>query len=310
MTRDDFYVYLLLDPLKGGKWKFGDFEFDFEPFYIGKGSGDRAFRHTKKILYDGCNPHKQNKIKKIIGFGKTPIVLFAFENLIEEVAFSMERELINTVGRSDLKKGPLTNKTEGGIGGHSGQIVSEKTKEKLRKANIGKQSPLKGMRLEEIHGDAKAKEIKEKVSLFAKGKKNIELYGFEKAEQMRINASIRLKGVVKNEEWRRNLSQSLKGRKLTIETRKKISDSLYGNNRAKGHIVPEWLKKKISDAHMGVCSWNAVTILQFDKDMNFIREWRSAHDAAKELKLSQGNIWSVLHGDRKSCGGYVWKLKQ
>jgi len=78
MIREDFYVYALLDPFKKGKYIYGDFTFDFEPFYVGKGSTDRAFRHTKKILYDSCNPHKKNKIKKILELKGIPIVFFYF----------------------------------------------------------------------------------------------------------------------------------------------------------------------------------------------------------------------------------------
>lgn len=310
MIREDFYVYALLDPCKKGNYIYGELVFEFEPFYIGKGSGDRAFRHTKKILYDGCNPHKRNKIKKIMESGGLPIVFFVFENLIEEVAFGKERELVTAIGRSDLNEGPLTNKTEGGIGGCSGQIVSEATREKLRKANVGKTNSNKGKKKEEIVGEQRTKEIKEKLRILYKGKSNIEIYGLEKAEQMQVNASKNLKGIVKTEEWRMKLSESHKGKTPSAETRKKISDSLYGNKRAKGHVVPDGLKKRVSEMFTGVCSWNAVPILQFDKNMNFVKEWRSAHDAAKELKLSQGNIWSVLHGDRKSCGGYIWVLKQ
>jgi hypothetical protein len=311
MIKDKFYVYILLDPNKSGSYNYEDYKFEFEPFYIGKGSGDRAFRHTtKKVLNDNCNSHKKNKINKILKTNKNPIVLLLFENLNENEAFEKENKLIQLIGRSDLNFGPLTNKTNGGDGGVSGRIVSIETREKLKKANIGKKNKNKGKKFEEIYGKEKGNKIREKLKLYATGKSNIELYGFEKTNQMKINSSNSLKGIVKNEEWRLKLSNSHKGKKLNEETRKKISKSLLGNKRAKGHIVSDKMKKKISEFFTGVCSWNAISILQFDKNLNFIKEWRSAHDAAKELGLSQGNICSVLHNKRKSCGGYIWKLKQ
>ena len=33
-----YYVYIYIDPRKPGKFKYGEYEFDYEPFYIGKGS--------------------------------------------------------------------------------------------------------------------------------------------------------------------------------------------------------------------------------------------------------------------------------
>lgn len=100
-----------------------------------------------------------------------------------------------------------------------------------------------------------------------------------------------------------------KGYKHTDEAKKNISKSLIGNDRHKGCNHSEKTKKQISETKKGVVSWNAQTILQLDKEDNIINEWRSASDAAKNLGLSQGNIWSVINGDRNTCGGFKWKLK-
>lgn len=45
---------------------------------------------------------------------------------------------------------------------------------------------------------------------------------------------------------------------------------------------------------------------------NFIKEWNSSHEAAKELGLSQGNIATVASGSgrRKSTGGFIWKWSE
>ena len=81
-----FYVYVYLDPRKLGKYIYGDYEFDYEPFYIGKGTEDRNEIHLKEVKYikengikaekgDGINWFKVNKIIKIQETKKDPIIL-------------------------------------------------------------------------------------------------------------------------------------------------------------------------------------------------------------------------------------------
>lgn len=49
-------------------------------------------------------------------------------------------------------------------------------------------------------------------------------------------------------------------------------------------------------------------VLQYDLDGNFIREWLSASEAQKTLKIN--NVSNVCNGKRKKAGGYIWKYKE
>jgi hypothetical protein len=40
---NSFYVYIYLDPRKPGKFHYGEYCFDYEPFYVGKGKDNRMF---------------------------------------------------------------------------------------------------------------------------------------------------------------------------------------------------------------------------------------------------------------------------
>ena len=72
----EYYIYVLLDSSKPGKFYYGDFEFDYEPFYIGKGKSDRI----KNTLYDN-SPFKKRKIEKLKDGGYDIISLKIMENL-------------------------------------------------------------------------------------------------------------------------------------------------------------------------------------------------------------------------------------
>lgn len=53
-----------------------------------------------------------------------------------------------------------------------------------------------------------------------------------------------------------------------------------------------------------------VAVLQYDLDGNFIREYKSVKDAAKEVGVNKNSISNVMHGWAKSAGGYLWRLKE
>ena len=43
-----FYVYIYLNSLKIGNFNYGEFHFDYSPFYVGKGCGRRLYIHLNE----------------------------------------------------------------------------------------------------------------------------------------------------------------------------------------------------------------------------------------------------------------------
>ena len=73
MVENRFYVYTLLDPRKPGNFKYGEFAFNYEPFYVGKGTGFRMTDHVcPSELKRDRNLFKKRKIIKIIREVKYP----------------------------------------------------------------------------------------------------------------------------------------------------------------------------------------------------------------------------------------------
>ena len=108
-----FYVYVYFNPLKSSNLH----KCGFEPFYVGKGTGDRKNHHLfESSLLSDSNKHKSNTIKKILKSNQTPIIEIIQNELSETEAYDLEKYLISLWGRVDLNLGPLTNLTDGGEG--------------------------------------------------------------------------------------------------------------------------------------------------------------------------------------------------
>lgn len=102
---------------------------DNSPYYIGKGSGLRAWNsnHTINLPKD-----------------KTRVVILE-QGLSEVGALGLERRMIRWYGRKDLNSGILRNKTDGGEG-VTGRIVTQQTRIQIQEKLKGK---LIGPRTEE-----------------------------------------------------------------------------------------------------------------------------------------------------------------
>lgn len=78
-----YYVYILVNPIKN------------EPFYVGKGSGNRVFHHALDELDEDDESLKSTIIKSIRENGKNVKHVIVRHGLTEEVAFEIESALID-----------------------------------------------------------------------------------------------------------------------------------------------------------------------------------------------------------------------
>lgn len=109
----------------GPYFVFGDFALfyvyaylreDGSPYYVGKGSGNRAYAGSNRVT---AKPKNASRI------------IFWHENLEEDEAFALEMFYIKLFGRKDNNTGILRNLTDGGEGTIG---ISEETRKKIQQA--------------------------------------------------------------------------------------------------------------------------------------------------------------------------------
>lgn len=172
-----------------------------EVFYVGKGTGERAFSK------DRSNAHWQNIVSK---YGHSVHIIAYWAT--EQEAFTHERELIIELRASGVK---LVNQTDGGDGA-SGYTQSKEHTDAIRRANTGKQ-----------RSDATRQRIRESK------------IGSVVTPEHRAKISAAMKGRSPSPEHRAKLSAAAMGRTdtrkgaiLTAETKAKMSASSTGKRHS------------------------------------------------------------------------------
>lgn len=92
---------------------------------------------------------------------------------------------------------------------------------------------------------------------------------------------------------------------VSEESRKKISESLkkYFESAKSANIVNIDKHREIMTTIIGK------PIIQYDKEGNMIKEYRSIADADQTSGVKKSNIQHVLSGKNKTAGGFIWKYK-
>lgn len=150
-----------------------------------------------------------------------------------------------------------------------------------------------------------SKEAKQKMSISHKGK--------TPSEDIKQKISISNTGRKYSEEQKLKMSISKKGRKITwgdkiSQNRKNIpnpsaSFTHKGNKYKLGKKMSTEAKEKISLN-------NSKPIIQYDKNMNKIKEYPSIINASNQTSVNISCIGECCRNKQKTAGGFIWKFKE
>lgn len=232
-----YYVYVFLDPRKPGKYTYEDLIFNFEPYYVGRGFGKRCSSHFKPSVLS-AEKHTI-KVKKI-------------QKIINE-GYDPKKYILKV----------YTNIS------YTDSIEKEQKLILLIGKIIDKTGPLSNY----ADGQSDVFHLSSKM----KGKTYEELYGDEKAKQLKLQKKERFTG--KNNP-RFGKPGTFKGKKHSNEAKQKISIQ------------------------------NGKRIVQIDiKTGKIINTFNSIREGAKFLNILTSSINNCLSPNNrsKSAGGFYWK---
>jgi len=241
------YVYAYLDPRKPVNISACNYEFNYMPFYIGKGTDDRKYKHLYYLDCDS-NRKKANKILKIIdeGYNVKDFIIEMKTDMDDAESFDLEIKFIRELKFLGVD---LCNLSDGGEGQY-GFKHSDETKALLSRMFSGEKNPAFGRDFKfsnetllkmkqsqiqrtlqsdyvppmfgKLHSDEwksnhsiMLKEHYQTHDIFNKDKTYDELYGVEKSIKMKANQSnfMKLNNPMNSTESRMKISKQLTGEK-------------------------------------------------------------------------------------------------
>lgn len=173
-----------------------------------------------------------------------------------------------------------------------GRHPTEDTRRKMSESNKGEKNG--------FYGKHHSLETRKRWSEKRKGKRLSDL-AYIRSRETCIGKPAWNRGISPSDETRRKISAGNKGKKVSLETRKKLSDALKGR-KIRPEIVEKMRRSQLNNK-------SSMAVVQYDKNMNFVAEYKSTRDASRITGFSSGNISRCCNGKLKTVKGFIWRFR-
>lgn len=242
-----------------------------------------------------------------------------FDDLSLEVANIIEEQLIAKYKSNNSKYGYNIKS-----GGRNAK-VSDETREKIRQCHLGTHSSEEARKKLSEHwkeyghpwtGKHHSEETKEKISKANTGKhrsEDVKKYlseincGENNYFYGKHHTEITKKKISERAKTRTGEKNSFYGKKHSEEARKKMSEK---KKLLVGEKAPRYGAKLSQSTIDKITKVHKKPVLQYDLQMNFIKRFESATDAANEFGCSIYAISKCCTGKNKTSQGYIFKYEE
>lgn len=236
---------------------------------------NQRFKDHKKLLRANKHPNKHLQ-SAWLKYGETKFTFELIEKTNIEELILKEQYYIDLYSTHNRKIGYNLSKTAGTTLGYE---FSEDSKIKMSntKINTNTQNNIR----------IKAESI------------NNQYLNFDKSKKENVD--------VNNPFYNKTHSDETKEKMRLAKLGKKNPN--YGKSPMLGKKLTEEHKLKIANSNSGKNNKKSKPVIQYDLNMNLIKEWDSAGIAAKMLNLSVGNIWMCCNRKARTSYGFIWRYK-
>lgn len=163
---------------------------------------------------------------------------------------------------------------------------------------------------------------KEEIAAINKYKSNKKDFGYNVSEggfvpvitdETKEKLRIANLGKIQSKETVAKRVEKLRGQKrptvsLFMQERKGSKNPNYGKK------APDRVRKALSNhakyGQFGANNYSAKSVIQYDKNNNYITEYSTIIEAVQKLNLKSNHISECCRGKYKTAHGYIWKYKE
>ena len=207
-------------------------------------------------------------------------------------SINIKNRKYNHKSKTDKSKGPKLHRSlkKYGFDAHKFEIIQECLINELDKW----ETDWKKLELEKVNNDWSKVLF---CDLYDRG-------GGPRSELTKLKISQSNKGRIVSLETRNKKSKSMLNKFHSEETKKLMSISSKGKPKSKEHILN--MMKNRQSVIDGVKLANSKPVIQYDLNMNQIKEWNSVAEVKQHFK---GDIGVCCRGKQQTACNYIWKFK-